>query len=508
MLDLLIISVPYLYSYGPALAPALLKSCAERDGLTAIAWDYAAEFNFHNETHINFIEIKSWTEINEYKLSPSQFDWYTDQINECVKKIKLKNPRYVALSLMTLNSCRFAEDLCFYIKTLLPDVKIITGGSGQDVFLFQYQKKWNQLMIDSGLIDCSVIGEGEFALSYVIKNNVTGIYTVNQLRELVDIPVPDYSDYDFSIYKNSNQFSYWNSDFSLGSDSRNNIIFSITASKGCVKNCNFCDVGKIWPKFRFRPGKQVANEIIELHQKYHANFFSFTDSLINGGLKPFKELNQELALRLPNTIKYEAQFIARSQRDMPEHYFEMMAAAGCHLVSVGVESGSEAVRMHMGKGSSQEDISYTSKMLTKYKILQFWNIIVGYPTETDIEWNETMQLVEYWLHHSNGLLRVIPTETFMLLNGTPITSDQSINELKIENETISGYSEFNWVSGINPSNTFEIRATRFLDLCKFLIQFDPHYEIVLQQKIKTVTRRLNLFNSNEKRKKIFIINNN
>jgi radical SAM superfamily enzyme YgiQ (UPF0313 family) len=204
-------------------------------------------------------------------------------------------------------------------------------------------------------------------LPRVINENLVGLIQEPQLtnEQLTQIPVPDYDDYNFSLYQSHTQ-SYWGNKQSM--KGQQDLIFLITASKGCVKDCSFCDVGKIWPKFRFRGAEQVADEIITLHKKYNALYFSFTDSLMNGGLKVFNDLNEILAEKIPNTIRYDGQIICRSSKDMPERYYKSMAQAGCHSVSVGIESGSEQVRMHMGKGSLQDDIYYSTEMLTKYGI--------------------------------------------------------------------------------------------------------------------------------------------
>jgi hypothetical protein len=508
MSDLLIITAPFTYTFGPSLGPALLKACVQREGFSSTTWDMSADFNFNYQNHTNYAAITSWMQSPELNLSADEFFWYTNIIAEYARKIvEIYQPGALAVSVLTQNSQRFAEDLCYHVKMLSSDIKIILGGSGLDIFLFQHQLRWYELMLSSGLADCAVLGEGEYAVGEILKNNSTGIIKVPQLtnQQLNDIPVPDYSDYDFSLYPETLR-SYWSANMDVRTESSGH-VFLITASKGCVKNCNFCDVGKIWDRFRYRSGTQVANEMIELHQKYGATYFSFTDSLINGGLKPFWELNHELATQLPDTIKYEAQMICRSQRDMPEKYFEAMARAGCHRVQIGMESGSERVRIHMGKGSSSDDVNYTTSMLIKYNIHQSWNIIAGYPTETDADWQETIQMIQYWIPRSDGLLKIAPINTFLLLDGVPMTQDQKlIDHFQIESEIINGYSSFAWVSATNPTNTFAVRAQRFIDLCNMCIDFesDPDQITNLKRKIANTQKQLEWFH-NAKHKKVFNI---
>lgn len=492
MSDVLIIMVPFTYSYGPNLAPALLKACLAKHNISSTAYDYTAEFNHKYFNFPEYDAVTAWFQHPEIKLTKKEYEWYLSIVDKLSDDIIKKNPKILGISLLSMNSQRFTEDLCFLIKKKTDKIKIVIGGGGHDIFQDQFGKNWNQVMIESALVDTALVGEGEQAFVNIIKNDIYGIYQSTQLNntELSNIPVPDYSDYDLSIYDTLKFNSTSNWDRSLDDQEDKPIVYQITSSKGCVKNCVFCDVAKIWPKFRYRNGKQVAMEIVELNKKHNATYFSFTDSLINGGLKPFKELNQTLAEELPNTIKYEAQFIARGPRDMPEEYFSLMSRAGCYALNVGIESGSDAVRMHMKKGSTREDVDYTTEMLNKYNIRQLWNIIIGYTTETDDDWNQTMDLIKYWIPRSNGLLTVLPVSLFLMLDGTPVKEKEYINQNKIKINKINGYSSFNWISENNPTNTYEKRVERFFELSDYLISVDTRYESLIKKKFDLFTKRL------------------
>jgi radical SAM superfamily enzyme YgiQ (UPF0313 family) len=502
MTDILIVTVPHTYTFGPSLAPALLKSCVQQEGLTAQAWDLSAEFNANFKNHTHYNDVTAWLAAPELPIDPAAARFYFDTVKQFADRIIAMNPRYLALSILTYNSLVFAEDLCYHVTVQNPDIKIVLGGSGLDVLQHDFNAKWYDLMLDSGLANTVIVGEGEKSLAWVVKNAVSGVVNVPQLgsSDLDSVPFPDYDDYDFSFY-NTESETYWL--FREKVREGNEHIFLITASKGCVKSCSFCDVGKIWSRFRYRSGERVAEEILYLHQRYGAKYFSFTDSLMNGGLKPYAVMNEILAERLPDTVKYDGQIICRSQRDMPERYFECMSRAGCHFVSIGMESGSEQVRMHMGKGSRQEDVNYTTEMLIKFGIRQGWNIIAGYPTETDLDWQQTMDLIKHWLPRSDGLLQIQPIDTFQMLAGTPMTETDMFHDLNIKTAVINSYSSFAWTTGSNVGNTLETRAARFIELCDYLLEFDPVFYRPVKDKIDRVNRRLSWYRDAKSNKKIF-----
>jgi radical SAM superfamily enzyme YgiQ (UPF0313 family) len=246
--------------------------------------------------------------------------------------------------------------------------------------------------------------------------------------------------------------------------------------------------------------------MIGIYQRYGIKHFAFTDSLINGGLKPFREMNQILSDRLPNTVNYSGQFICRDAKSMPPTDFELMKSGGCYSVSIGVESGSELVRNHMKKGFSEADLHYTAEQLLKQDILQYWNIIVGYPTETDQEWLKTVKLIEQYRKH-NTLIKIIPVGVFQLLSNTPITEHSMLESLKIEIVPISGYSEYNWTSHLNRSNTFSARVNRWQELVNVLQSYDMLGTSAarIAQKTNIIQSQLEYYESNQSGKTVFPI---
>lgn len=237
----------------------------------------------------------------------------------------------------------------------------------------------------------------------------------------------------------------------------------------------------------------MATEMIEVYQRYGIKNFAFTDSLINGGLKPFREMNSILSQRLPKTVNYSGQFICRSQRDMPPKDFELMKLGGCDRVSIGMESGSEQVRAHMKKNFDNVDLDYTVGQLLQQGILQIWNIIVGYPTETDRDWQDTMDLIyRYRQHHD--LIKIYPVGVFQLLQNTPITEPEMLHDLDIESHTLNGYSEYAWQSRLNPGNDLRARANRWKELVQIVKELDMLTPVRnLEQKTMVINQQVEYY---------------
>lgn len=450
-----LIHVPFVSSlFIPPLAPALLKSCLEEKNIDSCVFDF--NLKFQNEFSEQYKDtIVSWFLTSDIVISADAYTSYINFVKECVETVLKYDADSVGICVFSQNSQKFAEDFCFYYKKV-KQCHILLGGSGLQILQHEFGKYWSEQMLEDGLADCALHGEGEFLIGDLISNRSTGLVTSPQLNSenLQDLPPPNFDDYDLDKY-----------------GPRDDLMLPITSSKGCVRSCSFCDVAKIWPKFRYRRGENVANEIISVYERYKIKNFVFTDSLINGGLKPFREMNEVLNNVLPNTIRYDGQFICRNSTSMPPSDFKLMKNGGCKSVSIGIESGSENVRSHMKKGFSNQDIDYTAHQLISNGIEQRWNIIVGYPTETDADWDDTINLIKKYKKYSK-LIKISPVGVFQFLKDIPLREKSTMDSLGLLSRIDHGYDEYNWIATINPTNTFNTRVNRWFYLVELLNELD------------------------------------
>jgi radical SAM superfamily enzyme YgiQ (UPF0313 family) len=273
--------------------------------------------------------------------------------------------------------------MCKLIREKLPNVKIVVGGP--------FTEHLGPVLFSKGMVDSYVIGEGEEPLVNILKGNLSapGINSnpAIQIENLDTIPIPDYSDFPMHMYPKT-----WYDPRIRNKDEFGTEFIYITGSRGCVRKCTFCDVASIWPKFRYRSGTSIAEEMMIQSNNHGTKTFLFTDSLINGSMKQLNDLCDTLIdyknKEIMKPVRWQGQFIARPQKQMPESMYEKMKEAGCWFVSIGVESGSELVRQDMKKMFSDEDLFFTIEMCEKYHIEMAWLLMVGYPTETEEEFEK------------------------------------------------------------------------------------------------------------------------
>tara|TARA_B110000977_G_scaffold142990_1_gene181611 strand:- start:227 stop:1438 length:1212 start_codon:yes stop_codon:yes gene_type:complete len=220
-----------------------------------------------------------------------------------------------------------------------------------------------------------IVGEGELALLEYLRGNkyypgINGRAQV-QIPDLAILPPPDYSDLNHSAYTSA----------------------VISGSRGCVRACTFCDVASIWPKYRFLGGERIAQHMHAVSTQTGFKSIGFSDSLVNGSMNHFREMCSSLA-NIDKKIKWSGQFIIRPKKTFLEKDFNNLANSGCSGLTIGIESGSEAVRYHMKKKFSDDDLEWFITNIGDRGIKMKFLLIVGYPTETKEDFLETLEMLK------------------------------------------------------------------------------------------------------------------
>jgi radical SAM superfamily enzyme YgiQ (UPF0313 family) len=434
MVDIIIISVPGITRKLPQAAPALLKGSVEAAGFTCSTIDFNIRF---------YQEIENSSSLETYfatGLNTEEHDRACELVETWTKDILKLNPKFIGISVFTYQNRIATKLFCQQIRKL-SDVKIILGGQGLSDGGILGASGFGKQMYNEKLADFWIRSEGEISLVELLKNNLDypGINsdTFKQIDDLDSIAFPNYDDYELHLYERR--------------------VLPITGSRGCVRACSFCDVHDHWD-YRYRTGQNMASEVLHFNKQYNVREFNFTDSLINGNLKEFKKFTKILAdhnnNNSNNTIKWTSQFIVRSGRQVNEQYWKDIADSGGKNLAIGVETGSDSVRLHMNKKFTNKDLDYTMTMLDKYNITCSFLMIVGYPTETDKDFQETLDLFTRYKKYTHIIRDINIGSTLGILPGTPLYYNSK--ELNIE---LDKY-ENNWVALDNPTLTIDQRIQR------------------------------------------------
>jgi radical SAM superfamily enzyme YgiQ (UPF0313 family) len=462
-IDIALVSIPRLNIDAPPMGIASIKASVISAGFSArcfdlnislyhsVSFDMWLELDNYFQTDlrytgtsldgagsrsINFINI-----VEKRKKDLKCYNEYTDFLEKEILKILSTNPTWIGLSVFSVNSVISTVNFLLLLKKIKPEQKVIAGGMGLSSFGLGGNSNFGEFLINEGLITTYIAGEGEHAIIDLLKNNL-GSRISPQIDNLDKLPFPDYNDFDFSLYPG-----------------KENMIY-VTGSRGCVRACTFCDINSLWKKFRYRSGDNIAKEILQGYKKYSTLDFYFTDSLINGNMKEFLKLLDTIidykeAGLLPDELMFGGQFIARPKSRFPEEYYKKMQKAGVYNISVGLESGSDRVLSDMRKGTTREDHDFMMQMLEKYGIRINLLMLVGYPTETEEDFEQTLQMIrDYKRYSDNGIIwGIVLGKTMVVLPNTPIADNA-------DHWSISYDESGNWVSNKNPTLTYHERVKR------------------------------------------------
>lgn len=458
-----IISVPRLEPHRPPPGPAIIASVVNQQGHDVTAYDLNIKFFHYCRQHdIDYHEFDQvWNQTTD--LLPEQKKIFDNFIDFWCKKIVDEQFDFILISVFGMSCKIFTNELLKKIRPMT-SAKIIAGGMGIGVHsLIDSESCYGKKLKDQDLIDCFITGEGELAIVNAI-NDLPGPGVNNnnpiQIDDLDSLSWPDYSFYNLEEY-----------DY-LIPDSKE---VYITGSRGCVRKCTYCDVEKFWPKFRYRSGKNISQEIIANYEKFGITRYYFTDSLVNGSLKVFSDMCNQLAnYNFESPISWSGQFIFRTKNTIPKDHFSMMKQAGANILYVGIETGSDRVRAEMGKNFTNEDIDFQLDECSKNGIHVMPLMFTGYITETIEDHYENLQAFQRWQRYvaDGTIIGVELGSSLVIMPGSPVEKMIESHGLEFMMNSDQEPGMDLWWSRKNPDLSIKERVRRKLEVHETAIKYN------------------------------------
>lgn len=235
-------------------------------------------------------------------------------------------------------------------------------------------------------IDVALRGEIEESFDEIISykdfKDIKGItYQVNEKiistadrdlpNNLDNLPIPDRDLIDNEIY--------------VRPDTRKPQTI-VRIAKGCPNHCFFCLATPLnGPVVRYRSIDLVIKELNECVYKYNIHDFIFWSDIFNQ--------NNEYVQKLCRAIiddNLNINFSANTRADtLDMETLKLMKQAGCTLLSMGIESGSQEMLNKMGKRITLEQIEAAVKMIKKAGMQIYAYYVLGLPWETKQTIEET-----------------------------------------------------------------------------------------------------------------------
>ncbi len=278
------------------------------------------------------------------------------------------------------------------VRAKLPYVKIILGGAHPSAFPEQTLQYFTEA-------DFAIRGEAEKGLADLIRylsnpeiiqlENIPGLIWRDNgkikcnpplfAQDLDALGSPEWDlinpcDYPF-------QTSYF---------TRSKIVAPLIMTRGCPYHCTFCSCRAVTGhKIRAHSVPFIINQIKFLQSKFGIKEVCFIDDNFLALKDPVTELCEQI-IEQKIDIKWSCFGIRLDL--VEEQVLRLMEKAGCYLITVGIESGSQRILDHMKKKLTIELVEKKLQLIkTKTSIKVIGNFILGYPVETEEDIRKTIR---------------------------------------------------------------------------------------------------------------------
>jgi radical SAM superfamily enzyme YgiQ (UPF0313 family) len=311
---------------------------------------------------------------NARELNRLMDEFYSQLRDHWLQLLEEERPDVVGV---TAYKCTIAASM--YVLKLTkenyPHIKTLMGGGTFNETHAPDSPNFQALLdTTAGYLDKIILGQGELLFLKYLQGELPGsqrVYTKSDIGgEILDFneqELPDFSDLDMEKYP----------------------YLAATASASCKYGCSFCVTRKVGGEYRAKNPVQTVDEMLKMHRKYGHQVFFMTDSLLN-------PVVTGLANEIINagvSLYYDAYF----KVDDPSGDIQntlLWRRGGLYRVRLGTESGSQRILDEMDKRITIRQIKATVSALAYagIKTTTYW--VIGYPGETEADFQQTLDLVE------------------------------------------------------------------------------------------------------------------
>jgi ribosomal peptide maturation radical SAM protein 1 len=321
-------------------------------------------------------------------------------IHDCAYDILQEKPKLIGFSSTFEQNCASLA-LAKLIKEEQADIPIIFGGANCE------GEMGAALLKCAPWVDFVCSGEGDIAFVEFIKSfikgnppnqKINGIITrqssifdialTNPVMNMDSLPFPDFDDY-IDTYRHSQL----RKDLNTGVDLFTGLV--VETSRGCwwgeKFQCTFCGLNGLTMKYRSKSIPRVLEELRYLTNRHKINNFVVVDNIMD--LKYIDSLFPELYRQgLDVKLFYE------TKSNLSKQQLKVMKQGGVEMIQPGIESLSDSILKIMEKGVTGLQNIQLLKWCRELDIVPTWNLIWGFPGESEQEYDRMSRIVPLLVH--------------------------------------------------------------------------------------------------------------
>ena len=280
-----------------------------------------------------------------------------------------------------------------FIKNESPLTKVVVGGPhvlGIEAKILEFYKNCDFVISREGevpltcLLECIKLRVEDFSSvpNLTWRNNnsiITNNISFNKNFE--EIPFPYYHQEYFEDYAHNARGGIY---FKSAKK-----ICGMSFSRGCNNSCIFCANQAIFGKQRFFSLSYVKQLIQQVYKKQNVSTFQFVDDDFCGDRQRVYELCDWII-----SEKFNIQWRCSTRaNNIDAAIVKKMIAAGCKMISIGMESGSQKVLNSIDKNCQVTEVINNLQSINKLNIEIRLSLTFGYDVEDNEAYEDTINLI-------------------------------------------------------------------------------------------------------------------
>lgn len=183
-------------------------------------------------------------------------------------------------------------------------------------------------------------------------------------------------------------------------DRESSVKAFVTIMYGCNNFCTYCIVPYVRGRERSRKSEEIIKEIKELVSNGYKEVTLLGQNVNSYGKGLEEEISFAKLLRMINEVEglERVRFMTSHPKDLNEEVIEAIKECDklCEQIHLPVQSGSNRILKEMNRHYDRERYMYLINKIKKEipNVAITTDIIVGFPGETDEDFNDTLSLVK------------------------------------------------------------------------------------------------------------------
>ena len=303
--------------------------------------------------------------------------------------ILTEKPAFIGLSCTTssfLDGVRIAK----LAKGILPDIQAVFGGPHVSALKQKVLKDFLE-------VDFAVVGEGEETLAELIKNGrkvsnaIKGVIYRKTDGELeftgyrekgIDLDTLSFPAYEkLEGYPQAYSLPIFNYPKAPNT--------SCISSRGCPYKCTYCDRSVFRSTYRYNSAEYLYEHLRYLKRRFgirHINFYDDQFTLNRKRVEDFARMMSGKPLGMTFNCAVRAEHIDRE-------LLKQMKAAGCWMISLGIETGDENLLARHRQNADLKMLTEKTHLIKEAGIRAKGLLMMGLPGETGDSIKRSMDYV-------------------------------------------------------------------------------------------------------------------